>query len=159
MAIIFRPATAADLPVLVAMRDELNTLELTGSPQAPIQRLGVEAFAALWAHTLDSPDHCWRIAEADGKPVGFGLIYMMKPLTEPPGAFLHWAYLRKRHRRQGAGSQLLDQLLAWARAKGVNRVELRFIDGNEAAQQFWTKMGFQPFARQCVRYLHDKKAE
>ena len=61
-------------------------------------------------------------------------------------AFLHWAYLAKSHRRKGAGRQLLDELLVWARANGANRVELRYIDGNETAQRFWAKMGFQPFA-------------
>lgn len=67
---------------------------------------------------------------------------------------MHWAYLAKSHRRKGTGRQLLDELITWARAKGANRVELRYIDGNEAAQRFWAKMGFQPFARQSVRYLH-----
>ena len=135
------------------MRDELNALELTGSPHAPIQRLSVESFTALWGHTLENPNHCWRIAEVDRCPVGFGLIYLMPAKSGPPGAFLHWAYLASAHRRRGAGQQLCDELLDWAVRKGANRVELRFIDGNESAQRFWAKMGFQPFARQCVLYL------
>ena len=32
-------------------------------------------------------------------------------------------------------------------------VELQFIDGNAPAEHFWRAVGFQPFARKCVRYL------
>jgi hypothetical protein len=35
----------------------------------------------------------------------------------------------------------------------VDRVELQFIDGNSIAERFWTKMGFRPYARKCVKYL------
>jgi GNAT superfamily N-acetyltransferase len=135
------------------MRDELNALELTGCPHASIQRLSVEEFTALWGGTLDDPSSCWRIVEVDRRPVGFGLIYLAAPRTRPPGAFLHWAYLDQRYRHQGLGRLLLDDLLNWARAQGANRVELQFIDGNEAAYRFWTKMGFRPYARKCVHYL------
>ena len=41
----------------------------------------------------------------------------------------------------------------WARARGANRVELHFIEGNEIAQSFWTGQGLRPCARKCVRYL------
>ncbi|HXG12470.1 MAG TPA: GNAT family N-acetyltransferase [Gemmataceae bacterium] len=150
--VIIRPATAADLPAIVAMRDALNDLERAGCPHAAIQRMTLEEFTAVWGGTLASPTHCWRIVEAGGRPVGFGLIYLVFPQTRSPGAFLHWAYLDPAYRRQGLGRALLDHLLDWARAAGAQRVELQFIDGNEAAERFWTKAGFRPFARKCVRY-------
>lgn len=89
--VMLRPATTADLPALVAMRDDLNVLEREGCPHASIQRLSVEQFASLWGQKIDDADHCWRIVEIDGQPAGFGLIYLQKPLTPLPGAFLHWA--------------------------------------------------------------------
>lgn len=151
-----RPARRSDLPSLVALRDRLNAHELAGSPHAPIVRLSVEEFAAVWGPTLDSAVHCWRVLEAAGQPVGFGLIYLQTPETRPPGAFLHWAYLEPVHRRQGLGQFLLDDLLAWARSQGANRVELQFIEGNESARSFWMKTGFRPYARRCVRYFEDR---
>lgn len=148
-----RPATAADLPDIVAMRDELNKLELAGCPHAPIQHLGLAEFTALWGHTLTSANHCWRVVVASGRVVGFGLVYLLTPRTEPPGAYLHWAFLKPGKRRRGVGERLLDHLLEWARSQGANRVELQFIAGNVAAESFWTKNGFQPYASKCVRYL------
>lgn len=148
-----RPATRGDLPVIVAMRDELNELELAGCPQAPIIRLSLDEFTALWGPSLDSPQHCWRVVEEDGRPIGFGLIYLMSPPTRPPGAYLHWAYLQPGHRQHGTGRRLFEELASWARQKGAKRIELQFIEGNELARQFWTKVGFRPFAAKCVHYL------
>jgi GNAT superfamily N-acetyltransferase len=147
-----RPATRDDLPTIVAMRDDLNRLELHGTPHAPIQPFSLAEFTALWGHTFDSPKHCWRILEVDGQPAGFGLIYLMTP---PTGAYLHWAYVDPARRRHGLGRRLLDELVSWARSHGTDRVELRFIEGNDIARQFWTKMGFRPYARTCVYYLGD----
>ncbi|HZT82824.1 MAG TPA: GNAT family N-acetyltransferase, partial [Gemmataceae bacterium] len=148
-----RPATAADLPAIVAMRDRLNRLELAGCPHASIIPLSLEQFTALWGRTLDDPDSCWRIVEADGRPVGFGLIYLARPRTQPPTAFLHWAYLEEPQRRQGLGRRLVGELIAWAAGKGADRVELQFIEGNEPARQFWERMGFRAYARKAVRFL------
>jgi GNAT superfamily N-acetyltransferase len=155
-SVALRPATRADLTAIVAMRDELNDLELAGCPHAPIVRLSLEAFSALWGHTIDSAGHCWRIVEEDGRPIGFGLIYLMTPQTQPPGAYLHWAYLGTDHRQRGTGRRLFDELAAWARRQGAQRIELQFIEGNELARHFWTKVGFRGFAHKCVHYLDEK---
>jgi len=152
-SVCLRPATPADLPVIVTMRNELNDLELAGCRHAPIIRHNLDEFTALWGHTLDSPQHCWRLVEEAGQPIGFGLIYLMTPPTRPPGAYLHWAYLRAGHRQRGTGRCLFDELASWARLKGAVRIELQFIEGNELARQFWTKVGFRPFASKCVHYL------
>ena len=154
--VTIRPVTAADLPAVVALRDALNRLELAGTPHAPIVGVTLEQFTAAWGGTLDSPKHCWRLVEAAGRPVGFGLIYLMTPLSTPPGAYIHWTYLDEPYRRRGVGRLLLDHLLEWAKGQGVGRVELQFIEGNGQAAAFWPKVGFRPFARRCVRYLGEK---
>jgi GNAT superfamily N-acetyltransferase len=149
---IIRPATREDLPRIVVMRDTLNNLELQGSPHAPIQRFSLEEFTAVWGATLEDPTHCWRLVEVDSEVVGFGLIYLLSK-TRLPGAFIHWAYVDAQYRRTGLGQQLLDHLLTWAREQGSTRVELQFIDNNRVAENFWSKMGFQPYARKCVHYF------
>ena len=150
---MIRAAIVSDLPAIVAMRDKLNVLERSGCPHASIVPLTLEQFTAMWGRTFDSPDHCWRIVEADRQPVGFGLIYLTTPRTTPPGAYIHWAYLEEDQRRSGLGRMLLEHLTDWAKQRGAGRIELQFIDGNQVAEQFWTKMGFRPYARKCVYYL------
>src|SRR5262249_12231913 len=123
------------------------------SPHAPIQRLSLAEFTALWGPTLDDPAYCWRVVEVDGRLVGFGLIFLTGQ-THPPGALVQWAYLEPAYRRQGLGQLLVGQLFTWAQSAGANRIELRYIEGNAGAERFWAKLGFRSFARQCVRYLH-----
>ncbi len=151
--VTLRPARTRDLPAIVAMRDRLNDLERSGCAHAAIVPMTLEQFTAIWGATLDSPTHCWRLIEGDGKPVGFGLIYLSTHKPAPLAAYLHWAYVEEGFRRGGVGKMLLDSLLKWARDQAAERVELQFIDGNGIAEKFWTKMGFQPFARKCVKYL------
>jgi GNAT superfamily N-acetyltransferase len=139
------------------MRDALNRLELAGCPHAAIQRLSVEEFTTLWGGTLTDPDYCWRIVEGDEQPRGFGLIFLLPPKVPPLGAYVQWAYMAPPYRRQGLGRLLLDHLVNWAHSRQVSRIELQFIEGNEAAERFWTKMGFQPFARKCVHYLSGRQ--
>ena len=87
-SVSIRPATAADLPALVAMRDALNDLERAGCPHAAIQRMTPEEFASVWGPTLDSPTHCWRVVESAGRPVGFGMIYLLFAQLHAPAAFI-----------------------------------------------------------------------
>ena len=150
-----RPATIADLPAIVAMRDRLNVLERRGCPHAAIVPLTLAQFTAMWGETFTSPAHCWRVVEVAEELVGFGLIYLATPRTTPPGAYIHWAYLEETQRRGGLGRKLVDEMLAWARVQGATRVELQFIDGNGIAERFWTKVGFRPYARKCVQYFGD----
>jgi GNAT superfamily N-acetyltransferase len=151
--ISIRPATAADLPAIVAMRNALNDLERAGCPHAAIQRLTLDEFTAVWGPTLASPTHCWRIVEHGGQPTGFGLIYLLFPQLSAPAAFVQWAYLDAAHRGQGVGEKLFAEMMEWARAKRATRIELQFIDGNTLAERFWSKLDFRPYARKCVLEL------
>ncbi|MGE3804474.1 MAG: N-acetyltransferase family protein [Gemmataceae bacterium] len=153
MSAQIRPATRADLPAIVAMRDDLNLHELKGCPHASIVRMELDPFTKVWGHTFDSPGYCWRLVELDGKPVGYGMIYLLSPRLEPPIAYVQWAYVAPTCRRLGLGERLMGDLADWAKQQGAGRIELQFIDGNEIAEGFWMKMGFQPYARRCVRYL------
>jgi GNAT superfamily N-acetyltransferase len=148
-----RPAAIGDLPAIVAMRDDLNALELQFCPHAPIQKLSVDAFQKQWGATLTDSRYCWRVVEYEGQPIGFGLIYLMAPSVAPSSAFIHWAYLKLAYRQRGWGRLLLEHMLDWARGQSARRVELQFIEGNLPAERFWTEMGFQAYARKCVRSL------
>jgi GNAT superfamily N-acetyltransferase len=153
---MIRPGRLEDLAAIVAMRDALNALERAGCPHAPIQKLTLEQFTAFWGRTFEDADHCWRIVECARQPVGFGLVYLL-PRSRPAAAFLHWAYLAPDKRRHGVGRQLVEDLITWARGRGACHVELQFIEGNEIARQFWTGVGFLPYARKCVYHLQETR--
>lgn len=151
--ISIRPAKPEDLPNIVAMRNALNRLELAGCPHASITRLTLEEFIAHWGPTMGEADYCWRIVEEAGKPIGFGMLYLLKPRVPPFVGFVQWAYVEEGRRRAGVGRRLVDELFGWAKQNGAGRVELQFIDGNQIAERFWKKLGFEPYARKCVLNL------
>ena len=117
---------------------------------ASITKLTLEEFSAYWGPTFADADYCWRIVEADGNAAGFGLLYILKPRVPPLAGFVQWTYIDPSCRRKGAGQELVENLFAWARDRHVQRVELQYIDGNQFAERFWRKMGFEPYARKCV---------
>lgn len=50
--------------------------------------------------------------------------------------------VREEARRRGIGRALVDEALAWIRARGVERVEVRVASGNREGQAFWRALGF-----------------
>jgi len=50
-------------------------------------------------------------------------------------------------RRRGIGRWLLDEVVVWARARGLAAVKLDVTEGNEAARRLYTSCGFRPTGR------------
>lgn len=48
------------------------------------------------------------------------------------------------HHGRGVGTQVARAELRRLRAEGFSRVRLAYIQGNEPARRFWTKLGFEP---------------
>lgn len=46
----------------------------------------------------------------------------------------------------GIGTAMLETLIAAARARGVEQLELEYIEGNERGRALYEKMGFVPYA-------------
>jgi RimJ/RimL family protein N-acetyltransferase len=58
------------------------------------------------------------------------------------------------HRRQGIGSALLEQAIAWAREVGVRKLELHVFPHNEAAIALYEGFGFE---REGYRRAHYRR--
>lgn len=55
------------------------------------------------------------------------------------------------HRRQGVGTMLLDQSVAWARSSAISKLELHVFPWNEPALRLYESFGFQ---REGLRRRH-----
>ena len=68
------------------------------------------------------------------------------------GAFEHEAHLVRLismwvapdARRRGLGRRLVDEVINWTRSIGKVGIELHVTEGNEAAENLYREMGFQP---------------
>ncbi len=131
-----RPATPADVPVILRFVRELAAFER--EPDA------VTATEAMLAAALfgEHPAAEAVLAERDGEPLGFALFFHNFSTWEGRrGLYLEDLYVTPAARGQGAGAALLRHLAALAVARGCARFEWSVLDWNEGAIAFYRAMG------------------
>ena len=58
--------------------------------------------------------------------------------------------VRKDQRRKGIGKIMLQDVLHWAKEKGITRVECKVATANPISQGFWNKNGFRSYVENKV---------
>lgn len=136
---MIRPATPADVPVVLSLIRELATYER--EPDAVVAtEEGLRS--ALFC---DRPAVFCHVAEADGEVVGFALWFLnFSTWLGRHGLYLEDLFVSPAHRGTGLGKALLETLVAIARERGYGRVEWAVLDWNEPAQAFYRSLGAEP---------------
>ena len=148
MDLTIRPATVADVPLLLALIRELATYE-----RAPELAVGTEEL--LERHLFgERPAAEAVIAEARGEAVGFALFFTtFSTWLAKPGIWLEDLYVRPEQRRGGVGRALLAHLGAIAVERGCGRMEWSALDWNEPALNFYAQLGARPVEGWVVHRL------
>lgn len=108
--------------------------ERTGTPEQEGERLGT---AAANGNPLI------LVAEADdGRLVGFLAAAAAQPRRARHSAYIVIGILLA-CAGQGIGTRLFEAMEAWARAKGLHRLELTVMAHNQAGIALYEKMGFE----------------
>lgn len=142
-----------DLDAMADLLGELFALESDFTPQREKQ------LAAL-SWLLDHPDHGRLFVLRDGK----GLAGMANALIHVstaeggPVMVLEDVIVAAAHRGRGHGRQLVEHVLAWARATGLTRVTLLADRDNAAALRFYQSLGFEESAMVVRRFRIGKAA-
>jgi hypothetical protein len=131
-----RPATLADLPVVVELIRELADFE-------KLAHLVVVTPASLAPHLFGArPAAEAVVGEVEGKVVAFALFFTnFSTFLGRPGLYLEDLYVQPAHRGTGLGKALLQHLGALAVARGCGRFEWSVLDWNENAISFYESMG------------------
>jgi len=135
---VIRPATEADLPVLLAFVEELAAFEsLTDQcfcTEEDLRRVLFEPGATVY-DTVAVAD--------DGSVVGHALWFRtFSTFMGRSGIWLEDLYVRPAHRRHGYGGALMDDL----RARSDGRLEWEVLEWNEEAIDFYQRLGARPMA-------------
>ena len=138
-ALVIRPATVADVPLILRFIKGL----------ADYERLPHEVVATeeLLHETLFGPQPGAevRLAELGGEPVGFALFFHnFSTFLGRPGLYLEDLFVLPEARGRGVGRALLVHLAAVARERGCGRFEWSVLDWNEPAIGFYRSLGAQP---------------
>jgi ribosomal protein S18 acetylase RimI-like enzyme len=89
------------------------------------------------------------VAETDGEVVGLAKGELRAGLGH-----VSLVYVRPEARGQGAGKELVRDLVAYFREQGVEHVSLNVEVPNEEALAYWRRLGFTDYRRSLLTDLH-----
>ena len=134
-----RPATAADVPVILELIKALATYE-----RAPGEVVATESglTEVLFGN---KPAAEVLLAFEEERPVGFALFFHnFSTWLGRPGLYLEDLFVRPEDRGKGYGRALLVELAKIARDRHCGRLEWAVLDWNEPAIKFYKKLGAKP---------------
>jgi GNAT superfamily N-acetyltransferase len=138
-AVVIRPATAGDIPAILAFIRELAEYEKLSNAVVATEASLREALFG------DRPAAEVLIAHVEGVPAGFALFFHnFSTFLSRRGLYLEDLYVRPVHRRRGIGRALLTRLAAIAVERGCGRLEWSVLDWNQSAWRFYESLGAAP---------------
>ena len=149
-----RPATADDLPALLAFGDELRDQLLpadgtarsrTMPPRPALESRYLEAIADPARHLVIA------VGGGDGareEPLGMALftIASANALLDLPAVHMSHAVVADRHKPRGAGPALVAAAAAYAEEQGIEQLVASVHPGSRDANRFFARLGFAPLA-------------
>lgn len=139
MPTTIRPATSADLPLILSFIQQLAEYEkLRDSCFATEERLRASLFG-------DPPAAEVLIAECDGEPAGFALfLHNYSTFLAQRGVWLEDLFVRPEFRGRGIGRLLLQRLATLALERDCGRLEWNVLDWNSTAIGFYRSLDAVP---------------
>jgi GNAT superfamily N-acetyltransferase len=139
MSVAVRPATAADVPLVLDLIRGLAEYErLAHEVRATEDGLHDALFGP-------QPGAEALIAEVHGAPVGFALFFHnFSTFLGRRGLYLEDLFVRPEYRGTGIGRRLLAEVAALAVARGCQRLEWSVLKWNAPAIGFYRALGAVP---------------
>jgi GNAT superfamily N-acetyltransferase len=137
MSIDIRRLGPGDEDVLASIAGEADDFDLAGASQPDVPLDAPDAAAYL----ADPAVVHW-VAEEGSRVVGELLCHVLRlPSGSGRELLLYSVGVRAAHRRRGVGTALLHEMLAWARAQGIEDVWV--LADNPGAEAFYAAFGFR----------------
>lgn len=141
-----RAAVYEDIPALLKLYRDL--FEEAAQLQ-PYNFQAAEPAQDSLKKMIDAPDSTILVAVQDASPVGFAVLAEQKTpaldcLTPHRYAYLMDLVVSPELREIGIGSGLLDAAKDWARARGLDHIELNVLPENKGAVRLYERNGFEP---------------
>lgn len=128
-----RAGTAADLPRLLELIQELAIYENAADQVSnTIERMKQDGFGS-------SAVFGFLVAELDGVIVGAAVYYWRYSTWKGKRIYLEDLIVTEKHRGQGIGQLLFDQVIAHGKAEGASGMMWQVLDWNESAINFYKK--------------------
>ncbi len=143
MDLNIREAILDDLPTLKAFEQEIIRYERPFAPNLkkdPISYYDIKGLIQRDdAHVLVATDRNRIIAS------GYALVKNSKPYFQPGQyAYLGFMFVAPDYRGQGINGTINQNLITWAKKRGLSEIQLEVYASNDSAIRAYLKMGFQP---------------
>lgn len=138
-----RQANLQDIPTIVEMK--MAMFREAGSFQL-LQDGAEERIAAAYSDLYLQQKCCHFIVEDEGVAVACGGAVIKDDVPfcffkTPYYGYIMDVYCEPASRRKGYATQLVQQVIAWLRERGVHNIKLK---PSGAGQRMYEKLGFQP---------------
>jgi GNAT superfamily N-acetyltransferase len=147
-----RPLGPGDFEALTALLKPLDDMHHEALPHLYRPVDGPVRSRDFFLAQIAREDVFWRVACDGDVAIGFvSAIVMSRPDRPPhaPGRFarIDDVMVQASARRRGVGRRLIAAALEWARAAGVEDVELNVFEFNAEALAFYERLGFATLMR------------
>jgi len=159
VALTIRPATPADRTALDEQEQLLNLYEEPFSRDRRLDRAGSVAAMDRLHERVAASNGTILVAELNGAVIAHLVLTFEQhgPFVREdlrPHAYVADLYVRQAHRGQGIGTKLLAEAEKIAVARGVPRISIGVLSGNDGAEKNYRKFGFNPYALELSKDLH-----
>jgi GNAT superfamily N-acetyltransferase len=143
-----RPATAADVPVILRLVRALADYEkLSHEVTATEERLRRHLFGGRPAAEV-------ILAGEDGVEAGFAVFFQsFSTFLGQPGIYLEDLYVRPEFRGRGWGKAMMVYLARLARQRECGRFEWAVLDWNKPSLDFYQAIGARPMSDWTVQRM------
>ena len=134
-----RPATVADVPVILQLIQDLATYERAPTEVTATERQLIEVLFG------EKPAAEVLLMFEGNAPVGFAVFFHnFSTWLGRRGLYLEDLFVKPEHRGKGYGRALLIKLAQIAQDRNCGRMEWAVLNWNEPAIQFYKKLGGEP---------------
>jgi GNAT superfamily N-acetyltransferase len=140
MSIIFRPATADDLPAIVALLDDDEQSKGREDASLPLDPRYLAAFEAITA----DPNQMQVVAERDGAVVGTMQLSFLPGIAFRGGrrGQIESVRIARSLRGRGLGKQMIEWAVDRFRERGCIMAQLASMSTRTDAHRFYEQMGW-----------------
>jgi GNAT superfamily N-acetyltransferase len=143
-----RPATAGDLEIIVGHR--VAMFRDIGHTEDVLAQVEIVSRDLLRPALEDGSYHS-VLAEVEDNGVvgGAGVLILPWPGHQPHRAWIQNVYVQPEFRRRGIAREMMQTLLAWCRAKGLDSVSLHASD---EGLPLYLQLGFLPTNEMWLKF-------
>ena len=142
-----RPFSPEDRAAVISLHEELQSYERAFRPsRATGRELSIRQVGEYLRMLADPDEDAFlMVADEGGSLVGFVFFMSETEMLERESGqiYIQDIMVTENSRRSGVGSALMDAVRGVMAEKGIRRIDLQVLVGNEDALSFYRKQGFE----------------